>query len=85
MRASGDASLPPSVLVDNLAAINAMKASFNLAPEQLNVVQTADVEAAALSFSTPAANAIPGVTQARIASFTAIHASTEGSNAWLFR
>ncbi|MGC2398931.1 MAG: carboxypeptidase regulatory-like domain-containing protein [Acidobacteriaceae bacterium] len=34
----------PAVLVDNLAAINAVKASFNLAPEQLNVVQTADVD-----------------------------------------
>jgi hypothetical protein len=34
----------PAVLVDNLVAINAVKASFNLAPEELNVVQTADVD-----------------------------------------
>jgi hypothetical protein len=34
----------PAVLVDNLAAINAVKRSFGLAPENLNVLKTADYD-----------------------------------------
>jgi len=33
----------PALLVSNLAAINAVKASFGIAPENLNVLKTADV------------------------------------------
>src|SRR5437899_5269493 len=33
----------PALLVNNLAAINAVKASFGIAPENLNVLKTADV------------------------------------------
>src|SRR5207245_1475349 len=34
----------PSLVVNNLTAINAMKASLGLAPENLNVLKTADVD-----------------------------------------
>ncbi len=34
----------PALLVQNLAAINAVKASFGIAPENLNVLKTADVD-----------------------------------------
>ncbi len=34
----------PSLLVDNLAAINALKSSLGIAPENLNLLKTADVD-----------------------------------------
>src|SRR5271168_3058154 len=40
----GVAPTYPAVLVDNLAAINTVKQSFGLAPEDLGVLQTADID-----------------------------------------
>lgn len=40
----------PSLVVNNLTAINAMKASLGLAPENLNVLKTADVDNGFLKF-----------------------------------
>jgi outer membrane receptor protein involved in Fe transport len=40
----GQSPTYPALLVQNLPAINAVKASFGLAPEKLNLLQTADVD-----------------------------------------
>jgi Carboxypeptidase regulatory-like domain/TonB dependent receptor len=40
----GQSPTYPGLLVQNLAAINAVKASFGIAPENLNVLKTADVD-----------------------------------------
>lgn len=40
----GQSPTYPALLVNNLAAINALKASFGLAPENLNILKTADVD-----------------------------------------
>ncbi len=46
MKASGKGNLRniPALLVSNLAAINALKTSLGIAPENLNVLKTADVD-----------------------------------------
>ena len=40
----GQSPTYPALLVSNLSAINAVKASFGIAPENLNVLKTADVD-----------------------------------------
>jgi len=46
----GQSPTYPAVLVDNLDAINTVKTSFGLTPENLNVLQTADMDNGFLKF-----------------------------------
>ena len=46
MKASGKAQSPqyPGLLISNIGAINALKTSLGIAPENLNLLKTADVD-----------------------------------------
>lgn len=46
----GQSPTYPGLLVSNLAAINAVKASYGIAPENLNVLKTADVDNGFIKF-----------------------------------